>query len=215
MTARARDGAATPNPPRALRVAMGAVAAVCVAVSVAHVTLVFLHVAPSNPVSQRYDRQIRGWISPLFEQNWMLFAPNPNATRTQIFARTGTMTADGGGEVSDWFDISAVDKADTRHNPYPSRTTQHMLRRAWDSYVATHGEDEISHDAWALTRQRYLRNIAVRRVAAHSSRPYQMIRLKSVTQWIAPPDTGGPAPTYSTEPYTRLLPWWNVTPDGS
>lgn len=200
------------EPPRALRVTKGAVAALCAAVALTHVLLVFLHVAPLNPISQRYQKQIDAWVYPLFAQNWLLFAPNPDANHTQIFARTSWTTAGGHREVSDWFDISAADKAEVKHDPYPSRTAQHMLRRAWTAYQTSHEEDETPRNGWAPIGEKYLRNIAVQRAAAFSPHPFQAIRLKVVTQPIESPN---PAQTYSTEPYTRVLPWWNVTPDGS
>jgi len=211
----APDDAPAPRSPRALRVVMGAVVTLCVATTLAHISLVFLHVAPLNPISQRYNRQIAAWIYPLFQQNWLLFAPNPDTNRTQIFASTAWTTASGDSDVSDWFDISAVDKADTRHNPYPSRTTQHMLRQAYSAYLTTHGDDDVSSNKWTLIWEEYLRNIAVQRVAAHSPRPFQRIRLKVVTQAIAPPDADTTTQTYSPDPDVWLLPWWNVTPDGN
>ncbi|MEU4625935.1 DUF5819 family protein [Actinoplanes sp. NPDC023801] len=210
-----QDGDLDEAAPGGLRVTMGAIAGLCAAVATAHMTLVFLHVAPSNPVSQRLQQPIHAWVNPLFEQNWLLFAPNPNAVNTQIFARAGWMTETGEGQTSDWIDISSVDTADTKHNPYPSRTTIAMLRRAWVSYMTSHGEDEVSRGEWALMLAEYLRNIAVQRISEHVGHPFQTVRIKVVTYPIAPPDTGGTAQTVRPEPYTRTLPWWNATSDGS
>jgi hypothetical protein len=195
------------------RVLKGAVAGLCATAALTHMLLVFLHVAPSNPISQRYQDQINAWISPFFEQNWLLFAPNPEANRTHIYARTGWTTTTGERGVSDWFDITVGDYAAVTHNPYPSRTNQSMLRRAWSAYLWSHGDDDVSENEWALLRAEYLRNIAVRRVTELGSPPFQVIRLKVVTQPIGAPD--GTPQTDSTDPYTRTLPWWNVTPDGS
>jgi hypothetical protein len=182
----------------------------CLAVTLVHVALVFLYVAPPNPVSQRLGGAIRAWVSPYFEQNWLLFAPNPESNKTQILARTGWTTPTGGHETSDWFDISAVDKADTKHNPFPSHTTQNMLRRAWSAYQAAHGTDDVSHSDWALQRAKYLRNLAVQRVTPHSPHPFQVVQVKVVTQPIAPPGGAG-----ADEPTTRVLPWWTVRQDGN
>ena len=190
---------------------VGAIAALCVAVALTHVLLVFLHVAPSNPISQRYSKLIDNWVYPFFEQNWLLFAPNPEAIKTRIFARTEGQTASGGRQISNWYDISAADKADITHNPFPSHTTQNMLRRSWLAYQDSRGDDDVSANEWAMVREKYLRNIAVQRFTAHDPRPFQKIQLKVVTQPIAPPDAGD---TAQTESYTRTLPWWNVTPDG-
>jgi len=182
----------------------------CLAVTLVHLALVFLYVAPPNPVSQRLGGAIRAWVSPYFEQNWLLFAPNPESNKTQILARTGWTTATGSHETSDWFDISAVDKADTKHNPFPSHTTQNMLRRAWSAYQAAHGTDDVSHSDWALLRAKYLRNLAVQRVTPHSPHPFQVIQVKVIIQPIAPPGGSG-----ADEPTTRVLPWWTVRPDGN
>jgi hypothetical protein len=207
---------AAPEPPRALRVALGAFAALCVATVLIHVVMVFLHVAPSNPISQRFTKQIDAWVYPYFEQNWRLFAPNPAHEKVQIFARTGWKSASGAKQTSDWFDISAVDKAALRHNPFPSHVTQNMLDKAWDAYQDTHNDDsdDVSYEA-ALIRQDYLRNIAVQRVAAHSPHPFQVIQLKVVTRQIAPPEADDKTTTDSTDPDIWTLLWWKVTPDGN
>jgi hypothetical protein len=198
--------------PRWARVVTGAVAALCVTTALTHVLLMFLHVAPANPISQRYGAQTDAWIYPLFEQNWRLFAPEPESTRTQIFARTGRITASGEKQVSDWIDVSSVDNADTRHNPYPSRTTQNMIRLAWVNYLNTHGDDDVSRGDWAVLRAKYLRNLAAQRAGERSPHAFQAIRLKVVTRPIAAPGADG---TVGADPYVRLLPWWNVTPDGN
>jgi hypothetical protein len=208
-------GALHDTAPRVLRVVTGAIAGLCAAIALAHVALLFLHVAPPNPVSQRLQKPIEAWVYPFFEQNWLLFAPNPNAYNTRIFARAGWTTETGGRGTTDWVDISSSDIAGTKHSLYPSRATQAMLRRAWVSYTTAHGEDEVSHSEWALIRAEYLRNIAVQRIRERSDHPFQTIRLKVVTYTIAPPETAGAAPTVPAEPFTRTLPWWNATSDGS
>lgn len=70
---------------------MRTVVFLCLATVLAHAALVFLHVAPSNSVSQRYARQINAWVYPLFEQNWRLFAlirtPSTGRSRRARHAR--------------------------------------------------------------------------------------------------------------------------------
>ena len=56
-----------------LEAVTGSAVVLCLAASLLHVLLVFLHVAPPNVVSERYSIQINGWIYPLFEQSWRLF----------------------------------------------------------------------------------------------------------------------------------------------
>ncbi|WP_433795268.1 DUF5819 family protein [Actinoplanes sp. CA-252034] len=207
---RQRYGELGEKPQRVIR---GAVVGLCAAAALTHVLMLFLHVAPPNPVSQRYQAQIGAWITPYFEQNWLLFAPNPEAHRTQIFARSGWTNAAGERETSDWIDITAVDNAAVTHNAFPSRTNQSMLHRAWNAYAAAHGDDEVSVDEFSLLRAENLRNIAARRLAELSPQPFQVIRLRVVLEPIPAP--GGTPRTDEDEPYTRLLPWWNVTSDGS
>lgn len=186
----------------------------CVATTFVHVLLVFLHVAPPNTLSKRYSPLINAWVYPFFEQNWRLFAPDPDSVNRQILARTAHSGSDGSSQVSDWFDLTAVDDAAVEHDPFPSHTAQNMLRRAWTSYVDTHGGDDKAHTERALMMQKYLSNIAAQRVAGHRAGTFDFIQLRVVTRPIA---ASGPAagdrPTTPTE--NRLLPWWKVTPHGN
>ncbi|MHC8564148.1 DUF5819 family protein [Streptomyces albidoflavus] len=59
--------------------------------------MVFLHVAPPNVVSGRYGPQVNAWIYPLFEQNWRLFAPDPDSVNRTVSARTAHAGPDGAG----------------------------------------------------------------------------------------------------------------------
>lgn len=199
--------------PRPLRAVVGSTAGLFVAAALVHVVMVFLYVAPSNEVSQRYSSQINMWIYPLFEQNWRLFAPDPQSATWQISARTVRTATNGTRQVSNWFDLTAVDDSAINHNPYPSRTSQNMLRRAWDAYTASHGNDDQPHSQRALMLQTYLRDIAVDRLAAHRPGTFQAIQLRVTTQPIAAPGSPPPNPPAPTD--TRYLPWWKVTPDGN
>ncbi|WP_344125622.1 DUF5819 family protein [Saccharopolyspora halophila] len=198
--------------PRLLGAATGVAVALCLAIAVVHVLLVFLHVAPSNTISQRYRAEVDAWIYPYFEQNWRLFAPDPQSAARQISARTMHSPPGGAPQVSDWFDLTAVDTAAVQHNPFPSHTNQNMLRRAWDSYLEQHGSSDQSRSERALMMQKYLRNIAVDRIAAHRPGTFEAIQLRVITRPIARPgaaDRSQPAPAD-----TRYLPWWKVGPNG-
>ncbi|MGW0334164.1 DUF5819 family protein [Streptomyces sp. NPDC003011] len=186
--------------------------------ALAHVLMVFLHVAPANPVSQQYARQVNAWIFPLFEQNWRLFAPDPETVNRQISARTMHTAPDGTVRVSDWFDLTAVDNAAVTHNAFPSHTTQNMLRRAWSSYLELHGADDRSRTERALMMRQYLRNIAADRVAAHRGGAFESLQLRVITVPVAPPRAAGaasPAGNAQKPTDTRYLPWWKVTPHGN
>jgi hypothetical protein len=218
---RGASGPASDTPPERsgpsflLEAATGSAMVLCLAASLLHVLLVFLHVAPPNVVSQRYSSQINGWIYPLFEQSWRLFAPDPESETRQILARTMHTAPDGTRQVSDWFDLTAVDESDIEHNFFPSHTTQNMLRRAWASYLELHGSDDRSNSERALMIQKYLRNIAVDRVAGQRHSTFEAIQLQVITRPIAAPGAAsgadGNALTPSAE--TRYLPWWKAGRD--
>ncbi|MFI5759190.1 DUF5819 family protein [Streptomyces sp. NPDC051569] len=192
-----------------------------------HAVLIFLHVAPPNAISKRYSQQINAWVYPLFEQNWRLFAPDPESVNRQILARTAHTAPDGSVQVSPWFDLNAVDDDAVEHNVFPSHTTQNMLRRAWSSYLETHGGDDRPRSERALMMEKYLRNIAAQRVASLRQGAFESIQLRVLTLPIAAPGRAAaqrpalPAPTAQTAQTapaapaapvdTRNLPWWKVT----
>ncbi|MFF7979876.1 DUF5819 family protein [Streptomyces sp. NPDC007901] len=186
----------------------------CLAASVVHVILVFLHVAPANIVSKRYSPLINAWVYPFFEQDWRLFAPDPESLNRQILARTAHTSSDGSVQVGPWFDLTAVDISAVEHQPFPSHTAQNMLRRAWSGYVDTHGGDDKARTERALMMQKYLANIAADRVAAHNGGTFDFIQLRV----LALPVNDAPGPAADERPPTpvenRLLPWWKVTRDG-
>ncbi|MGW0392558.1 DUF5819 family protein [Streptomyces sp. NPDC003042] len=212
------DDAGPLGPLGPLKPETGAAVVLCLAVALIHVLLVFLHVAPANTVSQLYSRPVNAWVLPLFEQNWRLFAPDPESVNRQISARTLRTAPDGTVEVSGWFDLSAVDESSVEHNPFPSHTTQNMLRRAWSSYLETLGRDDQPRSERAVMMQTYLRNIAVDRVAAHRSGSFDSIQLRVITSAIVAPSAAGrsrPATTGAAPIDTRYLPWWKVAPHGT
>ena len=205
------DGDQPAEPPQLVQAATGIAVALCLVISVVHLAAVFLHVAPSNPISQRYDKQIDAWIYPVFEQNWKLFAPDPEAVSRQISARTKRTSATGAVEVSEWFDLTAVDDSAVKHNFFPSHTTNNLLRRAWTAYLDTHGNDDEPRSQRARMVEEYLRNIAVDRVEGHRGGTFEAIQLRVITRAIAPPATkDGLQPARPTAAETRELPWWTV-----
>jgi hypothetical protein len=190
----------------------------CLATALTHVLLVFLHVAPPNPLSRQYSPQVHAWVFPLFEQNWRLFAPDPESVNREISARTMHTGPDGTVQVSGWFDLTAVDSSAVEHNAFPSHTAQNMLRRAWSSYVETHGSDDHPRSERALMIQRYLTNIAAERVSAHRGGAFESVQLRVITVPIAAPPAAGGTGTATAAPAsaeTRYLPWWKVTSHGN
>lgn len=216
-TQKSPDATATPpglpRGARALKAGLCTAVFLCLAASVVHVILVFLHVAPANTASKRYNPLINAWVYPFFEQNWRLFAPDPESVNRQILARTAHTGSDGSVQVSPWFDLTAVDRSAVEHHPFPSHTAQNMLRRAWAGYVDSHGGDDKARTERALMMQKYLSNIAADRVAAHQRGAFDFLQLRVLSLPIA---ASGPAvgerPPTPVE--NRLLPWWKVTRHG-
>jgi uncharacterized protein DUF5819 len=194
-----------------LKAGLAAAISLLLTIALIHLLLVFLHVAPENPVSKRYGQQIESWVYPLFEQDWRLFAPNPESANRQISVRTMHTGPDGASHVSSWFDLTAVDYAAVEHNPFPSHANQNMLRRAWNSYLELHGEDDQSHSERALMMQKYLCNIAADRVTQHRHGDFEalQVRVKTIPVANVPQGDATPAPAPVN---TRYLPWWKVSP---
>jgi hypothetical protein len=122
---------------------------------------------------------------------------------------------DGTQQVSDWLDLTAVDESAVEHNFFPSHTAQNMLRRAWTSYLELHGSDDRSNSERALMIQKYLRNIAVDRVAGQRHSSFEAIQLQVITRPIAAPGTAGGSDGTAPAPpaETRYLPWWKAGRD--
>ncbi|MEU0255276.1 DUF5819 family protein [Streptomyces sp. NPDC006184] len=199
---------------RVLKAGLHGAVGLCLVTALVHVVVVFLAVAPSNSLSRRYSQQIDAWVYPLFEQNWRLFAPNPDSVNRQVLARTAHTASDGSMRVSPWVDLTAADRAAVEHHVFPSHTAQNLLRRAWSSYVETHGTDDVARSERAEMMQKYLRNIAADRVAGHDrGGTFDFIQLRVVTRPVAAPGaTAGNHPPTPVE--NRLLPWWKVTSHG-
>ncbi|MFF7948860.1 DUF5819 family protein [Streptomyces griseorubiginosus] len=219
-----RDGTIHPRqglskaPPIVLKAVTSAAVALCLATALVHVLLVFLHVAPPNPLSRQYSRQVNAWVFPLFEQNWRLFAPDPESVNRQISARTMHTTPDGSVRVSGWFDLSGVDNSAVKHDAFPSHTAQNMLRRAWSSYLETHGGDDRPRSERALMMQKYLTDIAADRVTDRRGGTFESVQLRVITVPIAAPaeEPGSSSSAAAPKPVeTRYLPWWKVTSGGN
>ncbi|MFK4224712.1 DUF5819 family protein [Streptomyces sp. NPDC019890] len=189
----------------------------CLATALVHVLLVFLHVAPPNSVSRQYSRQVDAWVLPLFEQNWRLFAPDPESVNRRFSVRTKHTGPAGTVQVSDWFELTAIDKSAVKHNAFPSHTVQNMLRRAWSAYLETHGGDDRPRSERALMMQQYLTNIAADRVAAQRGGTFESVQLRVITLPVPPAAAGGPdqAAAAPKRADTRYLPWWKVVSHGN
>ncbi|HEV2639207.1 MAG TPA: DUF5819 family protein [Actinocrinis sp.] len=166
-----------------------------------HLGATFLYNAPSNPVSQKYAGPLRDWMTPVFTQNWQLFAPNPLSEEIDVQAR-GSVA--GSGQVTAWRDLSVADVQATVHNPVPSQVTLNALRNAVLEWLATHDAQGDPTAPNAATAQQYLSNMAVQRLTAQVGGTYSSIQVRLVFTLLP-----GPGRTAAqTAPQSRTLDWW-------
>jgi hypothetical protein len=178
-----------------------------------HLGMVFLHVAPSNTLTKQHGRAVDEWIYPEFEQNWKLFAPNPLQQNIDVQVRVDLRTAEGGVRTTGWYDLSALDGADIRHNLLPSHTQQNELRRAWDFYASSHDNANRASGLRGELSESYLRRIVARRVDRLSAEvregTVQRVQLRSSTTNVQPPPWS--TEKVSDKPVYRVLPWWTLS----
>ncbi|MFF4899314.1 DUF5819 family protein [Streptomyces sp. NPDC001068] len=191
-----------------------AVALVAVAACV-HLGMVFLSVAPANTVTKQHGKAIEEWVYPEFEQNWKLFAPNPLQQNIAVQVRADVRTRDGSTTTTGWNDLSAQDGRAIDGSLLPSHTVQNELRRAWDFFVSTHGNDNRAIGLRGSLSEQYLRRIVVMRLyegdATARKGTVERVQVRSSTTNVPPPDWSGEK--VSDAPVYRVLPWWTVTAD--
>lgn len=171
------------------------------AIVAAHLGATFLYNAPANPVAQKYAGPLRDWMTPLFTQNWQLFAPDPLSENIDVQAR-GSLVGDG--RITDWRDLSAPDVQGTVDDPAPSQITLNALRNAVVEWLSTHDSSGNPTGPEAATAQQYLANMVVDRLTAQIGGRYSSIQVRLVFTLLP-----GPGRTAAqTAPQARTLAWW-------
>jgi hypothetical protein len=160
----------------------------------------FLAAAPGNALSTRYHGVVSGWTEPWLQQNWQLFAPDPQTSNITIMARGRTQS----GTIGPWVDLTAQDYAAIQDDPFPSQANQNELRRAWTAYTAAVPVDGVPSTPEAKLLQQYVANIAAQRLTRTTAGPYQAVQLQEIDLPITPPD-GSPVPNAGT--IKRTTPW--------
>ncbi|WP_418958099.1 DUF5819 family protein [Streptomyces tritici] len=183
-----------------------------------HLSMVFLHVAPSNTLTKQNGEAVDEWVYPEFEQNWKLFAPNPLQTNIAVQVRAVVATGDGGRRTTGWIDLSAQDAEHIRGNPLPSHAFQNELRRGWDFFVNTHNADNEPNGMRGRLSEQYVRRMVMLRLGEDRvGGRVERIQVRSETRWVARPPWSTDKSRRATE--YRTLPWWTVTaadrPDGA
>ncbi|MFP8960988.1 DUF5819 family protein [Streptomyces nanhaiensis] len=186
-------------------------ALVLAAVTLTHLAMLFLNVAPPNAVTARYGERIDAYVQPEFGQDWKLFAPNPLQRNEVVLARVRTGDENGGHRTSAWMNLTARDIGEIRGSLAPSHVHQNMLRRAWDSYVATHGTSDRDTGVRAELATAYLKRVALQRIG-REWRGRRIVALQVGARFTMVPHPWRPA--QGTGPGAvshRTLPWWPVT----
>ncbi|NEE00930.1 DUF5819 family protein [Phytoactinopolyspora halotolerans] len=121
-------------PPIARGVAFFLVGLLCM-----HFALTFLWNAPSNPIKDAVGDEMRGYMRPMFIQNWSLFAPNPVNAEDELLVRARYNDPSTGGErTTEWISATEAEWTLVTHNPAPSRASRlssnlhRRLDSAWD-----------------------------------------------------------------------------------
>lgn len=191
---------------------LGAVLVLVLVAVVLHLGSVFLFLAPSNQLSQRFQQKINSHIYPEFEQNWQLFAPNPLQDNIHVEAEVQTQTPDGAKTESGWVDLTAQDLAAIKYNPAPSHANQNLIRRAWDYYANWHdSQSEAGTGSGASLSEEYLKRLALQRFGkSWDGRPITAVQVRAAIWSVPAPTWNGPQP--SPTPSYRTLGWWAVSP---
>jgi hypothetical protein len=180
---------------------LGAISLLIAALTVVQLVSMFLEAAPRNTVSQRYRAQLSWWTEPWLEQDWRLFAPDPQTSNVTIRARA--RRADG--TTTGWVDLTAADYAAIAHDPMPSQANQNELRRAWSAYLASQATSGTADSADARLLERYLANIAALRLAGTAAGPVTAVQLQARSTLIALPGAAARA-----IPKAVSTPWFTL-----
>lgn len=71
-----------------------------------HIIITIIYLLPINPVTLRTQTIIQGYMLPLFEQNWQLFAPNPVSETRVILVQCRLREHDNQIIETAWQDIT-------------------------------------------------------------------------------------------------------------
>ncbi|WP_103500927.1 MULTISPECIES: DUF5819 family protein [unclassified Streptomyces] len=172
-----------------------------------HVAATFVHIAPQNVARDTYGPAARDYLYPEFRQHWSLFAPELPRNDTVVHARAVVRAADGGTETTEWTDLTAIDRAELRSGPLPSRT-RHQLRKVWTEVLQLQAADgEVVGQRAADVRETATR-IAVGRLPVPADAVVESIQFRTVTTPIPPPPWAAAPPP--AEPSVRDHSWWPV-----
>lgn len=186
-------------------------AVVLVGALLLHLTMTFLHLAPTNAVSLEQKERITGYVQPEFGQDWKLFAPNPLQRNDAVGVRLRTSSVHTKDRTSKWINLTARDIAQIEGNPLPSHVHQNMLRRAWDNYVQSHTEDDRPDGPRGELAAAYMKRVVLQRLGQRWWRGEPITAVQVAGRYtVVPPPAWSKEKAPDTTTY-RVLPWWRVT----
>ncbi|OEV13548.1 hypothetical protein AN218_03080 [Streptomyces nanshensis] len=194
---------------RAGRAVVAISAALAVLAVAVHLSMVFLHVAPSNTLSKQHGEGIDDYVYPEFEQNWKLFAPNPLQQNIAVQARARVAKDDGSTETTGWVDLSRMDGEAIDHSVAPSHVQQNELRRGWEFYRGAHDEKGKPVGLRGELSETYVKRIVMLRFGRElNGGTVERIQVRSATTPVKPPPWSDEKSDAKTEYQTQ--PWWQV-----
>lgn len=208
--ARAEAGAPGPAGLSRLGRTIVAVAAAAAVLAVAvHLSMVFLHVAPSNTLTKKHGQGIDDYVYPEFEQNWKLFAPNPLQQNIHVHARARVAKDDGSTETTGWVNLSKMDGEAIDHSLAPSHTEQNELRRGWEFYRGSHDDKGKPVGLRGELSESYIKRIVMLRFGSElNGGTVERIQVRSATTPVAPPSWSDEKTDSKTD--YQVQPWWQI-----
>lgn len=191
------------------RMIVAAAAAAAVLAVAVHLSMVFLHVAPSNTLSKKHGEGIDDYVYPEFEQNWKLFAPNPLQQNIAVHARARVAKDDGTSETTGWVNLSEMDGAAIDHSLAPSHTEQNELRRGWEFYRGSHDEKGKPLGLRGELSETYIKRIVMLRFGTElNGGTVERIQVRSATTPVGPPSWSDEKNDSKTD--YQVQPWWQI-----
>lgn len=175
-----------------------------------HLAMLFLSIAPVNPLSRQHAAGINKYVAPEFTQGWRVFAPYVPAENTQVQARAKVLMPNASSPTdTGWVDLTAMDQAQIVHNPFPSHTQQNELRLAWANFVDTLDNQGRPIGTAGNLNQQYLLRIAAQRLVPHlNGGTALLVQLRSASTPVkAAPGSGQHIDTKTSY---LVQPWWIV-----
>ncbi len=120
------------------RIGRGVIGVACF-LAVAHVLATLLYLMAESPVRRLAQGAVDAYMSPLFEQDWHLFAPDPLIASLDLAVRCRSAGPAGTVETSPWFQVSA--EYNRRHDRDRLGGTQRLKRAFSYNYLRFGGTD--------------------------------------------------------------------------